>query len=124
MRGEDWNTLVAAPSVTEIDAALAEVRLRAVPIARRQARNRRAARAMLGVLALGGAFWAGGLNGNGVRVGAGHRPWRATGYPGAPELVAGGTTPAPVRTEGHAVYRIRSWMELDGYRYDEGESWV
>ena len=52
MRGSEWNKLVSEPTTTELDAALAEVRVRAVPIARRQAR-RRGAGLVLAVIAVG-----------------------------------------------------------------------
>ncbi len=124
MRGDEWNTLVSAPSGTEIDAALAEVRVRAVPIARRNARNRRAISFAFAALALGGSFMAGGMSAsNGVRVGA--EPIRfSPGYRGAPELTVGPPLASAMRADSTVTYRISGWTEWDGVRYDEGESYV
>ncbi|HEY2805053.1 MAG TPA: hypothetical protein VGI92_04260 [Gemmatimonadales bacterium] len=124
MRGDEWGRLVSAPSASDIDAALADVKLRAVPIARRNARKRWALSALSALVLLGGVFWAGGLvAGNGVQVGGSSLNGFRGGYPGAPELVL---APGEARSERHATqtYRVTSWSELDGLRFAEGESWV
>ena len=118
MPGSEWNQLVAAPSATEIDAALADVRVRAVPIARRHARNRRVLRLGGVLLVAGAAFWAGDLNGRGA-----YRGVAGTDLPGGPEA---SLVPEQVRAPAWPLMRwhIASWVEVDGERMSEGDGWI
>lgn len=123
MRGDEWNRLVGVPTPADVEAALADVRVRAVPIARRYARKRRVVSFLIAVLAMGGAFWAGQLNLVGS-LGIG------VDWPDASmfRLLPAGAPPPhlPVNRAGEATrrYRITSWSELSGERFAESESWV
>src|SRR4051812_12174686 len=120
MPGSEWNQLVAAPTVTEIDAALAGVRVRAVPLARRRARNRRM-RSALGTLAFAGAaFWAGSLaSGNGITLGA-RAAWDQNGFRGAPELARDDAAPRLVSPAlAEQTWRITTWEELEGEKFGQ-----
>ncbi len=121
MRGE-FDRLVMVPTARELDAALAEVKVRARPIARRRARRRRQL-AVLGFLALtvGGAAvgraTAPGLRtipdeGAAVLRGAA-APWSA--IEPSPE---GAVTGSVER------YHVSVWTEWDGVRYAASEGWV
>jgi len=128
MAGDTWNQLVGVPSGTEVEAALADVRLRAVPIARRNARNRKAMTLLTCAVALGGAFVAGGLNAsNGVHLGA---LGSADGdYRGHPVLLA---APGPVAATAPATgmgstvrrFRVTSWTEWYGERFGLDEAYI
>ena len=128
MPGSEWSRLVAEPTAVELDAALAEVRVRAVPIARRNARNAQAMKLMVGALLVGGSFVAGRAYANGgVRVG---EEGNSSGnWKGKPELVQTSDDGRPVvtlPTAGPTIQRfhITSWTEWDGERFGESEAWV
>lgn len=121
MRGDAWNQLVSEPTGTDLEAALAEVRVRAVPIARRNARSRRAVSFIVGALTIGGAFWAGGLTAGSVRFAD---ESELPVYNGAPVLKVGPALGAAVRNDSLLAYRVSTWTEWDGVRYDEGESFI
>lgn len=130
MRGNEWNRLVGEPSAMDVEAALADVRIRAVPIARRDARNRRAMSFMVGALLLGGSFFTGQLMaGGGVHVGdVPENNWSVTEWSGRPVLEASREHVVPIHVVGAGPtlrrYRITSWTEWYGVRYEDGESWV
>lgn len=118
MRGDEWNRLVGEPSALEVDAALAEVRLRAVPIARRTERHRRAI-SLLGLVLVAGAGMTAGRF-TAAPGGVGLRTARAVG---APELVDAPSGYAPVSAPIQR-WHVSTWDEMDGVRWNEAESWV
>ncbi len=117
MRGEEWGRLVSAPSVTEVEAALADVKVRAIPIARRRARNRRAGIALGVVMAGIGGVVVGRMSPVASAAASPFPP------PGAATLsIVPLGHPAEVTTRWR--WHLKAWSEMDGVRYDEGESWV
>ena len=128
MPGSEWSRLVAEPTATELDAALAEVRVRAVPIARRNARNAQATKLMVGALLVGGSFVAGRAYANGG-VSVGEQGRFAGTWKGMPEMVTapdGMRQPVILPVAGPTVHRfhITTWTEWDGERFGEAEGWV
>ncbi len=117
MRGEEWGRLVSAPSVTEVEAALAGVKVRAIPIARRRARNRRAGIA-LGIVVAGIGGVVVGRMSPAASIAASPFP-----PPGAATL---SIVPLghPAEVSQRWRWHLKAWSEMDGVRYDEGEAWV
>lgn len=122
MRGSEWNRLVGAPTAIELDAALADVRVRAIPIARRNARNRSLGLAvsvlLVGVIGVAvGREMSPGLRLIPEEEADAHR----LGSWVAPEVVSAGY--APVRS---ATWRwhIQYQDVLDDQRFNAGEAWV
>jgi hypothetical protein len=121
MPGSEWGRLVAEPSPVEVEAALAEVRVRAVPIARRAQRNRSAAIGLAALVLVAGGAMMGAAYGLRMTGGA-----ALASLPGPLEVVrvaAGPEDPALPGT-GMLRYHITSWSELDGVRMGEAEAWV
>ena len=116
MPGSEWNQLVAAPTSTEIEAALAEVRVRAVPIARRRARNLRALRMGGLVLVAGAAFWAGDANGRAAID--------TSGDLAIPEVSIVPAAESTSARPGLLRWHIASWVEFDGERMSSGDGWI
>jgi len=119
MRGDEWNRLVGEPSAMDVEAALADVRIRAVPIARRNARNRRAA-SLLGFVAValaGGA--AGNLAFRADRVSFSGESRQVSGAQLLVEPAGYLPAPGPIQR-----WHISAWDEMEGYRWNEGRDWV
>jgi hypothetical protein len=115
MRGDEWNRLVAVPTGTEVEAALAEVRVRAVPIARRNARNQRALRFVaLALVGIGGVVAGRATAGSALPGTQVSGDWRLTVVPAGYEAV-----PGPVER-----WHITKWDNENGYRIGMGEAWI
>lgn len=122
MIGDAWNTLVAPPTDRELDAAMAEVRVRAIGHARRGARRGRVL-SLAGVsVALTLAVLAGRSMGTGLRLYE-----DITDIPGFAELgrlpivtVAGPSVSAAAAQRFHVTMRT----EMDGVVIGEGEAWI
>jgi hypothetical protein len=122
MLGETWDRLVQPPSPTEVEAALAEVRVRAIVHARRARRLQRAF-ATLGFLAaaVGGVFLgrvSGGaaafpLDWSGSEIDSLSLPLLAE--EGDPTR----SVPGPIQR-----FHITSWTEFEGVRMNEGEAYI
>lgn len=135
MRGESWERLVALPSERELDAALAEVRVRAIGIAHHRARSRRAWWTLASLAVVVGGVVLG-------RVSAGVSALPVTGRWSGPnsaewngwnaaELGGVATTFSLADAELPSVteepvrrFFIHSWTEFEGVRFDEGHAWV
>jgi hypothetical protein len=122
MIGDPWNTLVAAPTKRELDAAMAEVRVRAMGHARRREWRSRAWSALGYVVVAGVALVGGRSLGTGLRLygSLDEVPVDAGGWPSA-RAVAGSATVARGDLQR---YHITLRTELDGVPIGEGEVWV
>ena len=121
MRGNEWNRLVSEPTATELNAALAEVRVRAVPIARRRARQRGAG-LMLAVIAVGVLGTAAGrVTAPGLQLEPHDESW-AHGIGGwHASTVAGG----PAVTDGASWrWHVTAVDEMEGTQLNAGEAWI
>jgi hypothetical protein len=112
--------LVAEPTAKELDAALADVRVRAVPIARRRARNRQAV-TFIGLLLIGGAGAAVGRMSVTTAAWDSEYDGRAAGQPKV--IVEGGAHPVVVA--GSTLrWHVTSWDELQGYQWNKADAWI
>lgn len=125
MIGETWNVLAVAPTDRELDAALAEVRVRAMAHQGRRARIHSARSGVIAAVLVGVGFMGGRTVGGGVRFYDTWRPWMARAQDAAVAVVEPGAVAAEMPlAPGLQRWHVHAATELDGQIISQGDGWV